>query len=52
MGLMMKNVKMLALAGAAAAAMTAGSVQAEQYYGFMDMSVNYLDWTDKSRRAH
>ncbi|MGB0895257.1 MAG: outer membrane protein OmpK [Parashewanella sp.] len=44
----MKNVKMLALAGATAAAMTAGSVQAEQYYGFMSASVNYLDWTEKA----
>ncbi|RJY07131.1 ion channel protein Tsx [Parashewanella spongiae] len=44
----MKNVKMLALAGATFAAMTAGSVQAEQYYGFMDVSLNYLDWSDKA----
>ncbi|RLV61288.1 ion channel protein Tsx [Parashewanella curva] len=44
----MKNFKMLAIAGAAAAAMTAGTAQAEQYYGFMTASVNYLDWTEKT----
>lgn len=46
MGLMMKNVKMLALAAATVAAMSAGSVQAEQFYGFANVSVNYLDWSN------
>lgn len=41
----MKNVKMFALAAVAAAAMSAPA-QAEQYYGFADISVNYLDWSD------
>ena len=48
MGLMMKNVKTFALAATAIAAMTTSSVQAEQFYGFADISVNYLDWTDKA----
>ncbi|MBV7314929.1 ion channel protein Tsx [Shewanella sp. NIFS-20-20] len=42
----MKNVKMLALAAATTAALSAGSVQAEQFYGFSNVSVNYLDWSD------
>lgn len=44
---MMNNFKMLAVAGAAALAMSAPA-SAEQYYGFADVSVNYLDWTDKA----
>jgi hypothetical protein len=48
MGLMMKNVKTLTLIAAAVAAMTTGTVQAEQIYGFASVSVNYLDWTDKA----
>ncbi|QIR13798.1 ion channel protein Tsx [Shewanella aestuarii] len=43
---MMKNVKTLALAVTAVSAMTVGTVQAEQYYGFANVSVNYLDWSD------
>ncbi|MDP5146128.1 ion channel protein Tsx [Shewanella sp. ULN5] len=42
----MKNVKTLTLIAAAVAAMTTGTVQAEQYYGFANVSVNYLDWSD------
>lgn len=47
MGLMMKNnIRILALAAATTAAMTAGTASAEQYYGFANVSANYLDWTD------
>jgi len=45
MGLMMKNVKMLALAATTVAAMSAPAA-AEQFYGFTDVSVNYLDWSN------
>ncbi|QLE87864.1 ion channel protein Tsx [Shewanella sp. Scap07] len=41
----MKNVKMLALAATTLAAMSA-PVAAEQYYGFANVSVNYLDWSE------
>ncbi|WP_394133265.1 outer membrane protein OmpK [Shewanella maritima] len=41
----MKNVKTLALAAVAVASMTATTAQAEQYYGFANVSVNYLDWS-------
>ncbi|NKF49719.1 ion channel protein Tsx [Shewanella sp. WXL01] len=44
----MKNVKTLALAVAAAATMTATTAQAEQYYGFANVSINYLDWTSNT----
>ena len=43
---MMKNVKMFALAAATTAMLSAGAVQAEQYYGFSNVSVNYLDWSN------
>ncbi len=47
----MKNVKTLALVATAVAAMSA-PVAAEQYYGFANVSANYLDWsggtTDRS----
>ncbi len=45
MGLMMKNFKMLALAATTVAAMSAPAA-AEQYYGFANVSVNYLDWSE------
>lgn len=48
MGLMMKNVKMMAVAAATLAAVSAGTAQAEQFYGFSNISVNYLDWTAKA----
>lgn len=44
----MKNVKMMAVAAATFAALSTGAAQAEQFYGFSNMSVNYLDWTAKA----
>lgn len=41
-------MRKLAIALAASATMTTASVQAEQYYGFMNVSVNYLDWSEKT----
>ena len=44
MGLMMKNVKtMIAIAGLSV--LSINTAQAEQFYGFANVSVNYLDWT-------
>ncbi|WP_372869841.1 outer membrane protein OmpK [Shewanella sp.] len=42
----MKNFKMIAVAAATLAALSAGTAQAEQFYGFSNVSVNYLDWSE------
>lgn len=43
----MKKLSTIALIAASTVAISA-PVAAEQYYGFMDVSVNYLDWTSKT----
>lgn len=46
-GNIMKKISTIALIAASTIAISAPA-SAEQYYGFMDVNVNYLDWTGKT----